>query len=147
MNRRLTRVGNQVGVWLYRRLGGRLSGGRGDVRVLLLTTPGRRTGVPRSTCVAFLDTADGPVVWGSGSGSSRDPDWFRNLRAATTAEVQIGRDRFLGPPRGADRSCPGRHVVRDRPGRGSAGGALRPQGRARHPGRGPPPRRASRQLR
>ena len=98
MNRRLTRVGNQVGVWLYRRLGGRLSGGRGDVRVLLLTTPGRRTGMPRSTCVAFLDTADGPVVWGSGSGSSRDPDWFKNLRAATTAEVQIGRDRFLARP-------------------------------------------------
>jgi deazaflavin-dependent oxidoreductase (nitroreductase family) len=98
VNRRLTRVGNQVGVWLYRRLGGRLSGGRGDVGVLLLTTPGRRTGMPRSTCVAFLDTADGPIVWGSGSGSSRDPDWFRNLRAATTAEVQIGRDRFLARP-------------------------------------------------
>lgn len=97
MNRRLTRTGNRIGVWLYRRLGGRLSS-RKDVHVLLITAPGRRTGVPRSTCVRFLETPDGPVVWGTGSGSTRDPDWFLNLRAATVAEVQIGRDRFRVRP-------------------------------------------------
>ena len=99
MNRRLTRIGNRIGVWLYRRLDGRLSSGRTDVHVMLITAPGRRTGVPRSTCVRFLETSDGPVVWGTGSGSSRDPDWFLNLRAATVAEVQIGRDQFRARPR------------------------------------------------
>ena len=98
MNRRLMRIGNRLGVWLYRRLDGRLSSGRRDVHVMLVTAPGRRTGVPRSTCVRFLETPDGPVVWGTGSGSSRDPDWFLNLRAATVAEVQIGRERFLVRP-------------------------------------------------
>ncbi len=98
MNRRLVVVGNRIGVWLYRRLGGRLSGGRSGARVLLITTTGRRTGVPRSTCVQFVETLEGPVVWGTGSGSPRDPDWFWNLRAAQVAEVQVGRDRFRARP-------------------------------------------------
>lgn len=98
MKRRLTRTGNRIGVWLYRRLHGRLSSGRKDVNVLLLTVPGRRTGLPRATCVRFLQTPDGPVVWGTGSGSTRDPDWFQNLRRADVAEVQIGRDRLRVHP-------------------------------------------------
>lgn len=99
MRRRLTRTGNRIAVGLYRRLDGRLSSGRKDVNVLLITVPGRHTGLPRSTCVRFLETPDGPVVWGTGSGSTRDPDWFRNLRAADVADVQIGRDRLRVHPR------------------------------------------------
>jgi F420H(2)-dependent quinone reductase len=89
MKHRLTRIGNRIGVWMYRTLNGRLSSGSNRGHVLLITTPGRRTGIPRSTCVRYLDSAGGYVVWGTGSGSRRDPDWFRNLRAATEADVQI----------------------------------------------------------
>jgi deazaflavin-dependent oxidoreductase (nitroreductase family) len=99
MKRRLTRTGNRIAVALYRRLNGRLSSGRKDVHVLLITLPGRRTGQPRSTCVRFLQTPDGPVVWGTGSGSPGDPDWFRNLRATDVADVQIGGDRLRVHPR------------------------------------------------
>jgi len=99
MNRRLTRTGNRIAVALYRRLDGRLSSGRKDVTILLITVPGRRTGLRRSTCVRFLQTPDGPVVWGTGSGSTRDPDWFQNLRAADVADVQIGRERLRVQPR------------------------------------------------
>jgi len=98
MNRRLTWIGNRIGVWLYRSFGGRLASGRREVRVLMITVPGRRTGIPRSTCVRFLETPDGPLVWGTGSGSTRDPDWFQNLRAADVAYVQVGRDRFQVHP-------------------------------------------------
>ncbi len=98
MSRHLARIGNRIGVWLYRRLDGRLSSGRKDVHVLLITVPGRRTGVPHSTCVRFLTTSEGPVVWGTGSGSPRDPDWFQNLRAATVVEVQVGHDQFRARP-------------------------------------------------
>ncbi|NIK57077.1 nitroreductase/quinone reductase family protein [Kribbella shirazensis] len=90
MGRRMMRIGNRIGVWMYRTLDGRLASGSKDVHVLLLTTPGRRSGVPRSTCVRYVGTADGLVVWGTGSGSREDPDWFRNLRAAGSTEVQIG---------------------------------------------------------
>jgi len=92
--RRLTRVGNRIGVGLYRRLDGRLSSGSKNVHVLLITTPGRRTGVPRSTCVRYLETDEGLLVWGTGSGSRQDPDWFQNLRAAGCATVQVRADRF-----------------------------------------------------
>lgn len=95
MSRRLTRAGNRIAVGLYRALGGRLSSGRRGVTVLLLTVPGRRSGRPRSTCVRYLSLAEGWLVWGTGSGSPRDPDWFRNLRAAGRAEVRIGRTRLL----------------------------------------------------
>jgi F420H(2)-dependent quinone reductase len=79
---------------MYRTLDGRLSSGSRRVHVLMLTTPGRRTGVPRSTCVRYLDRPDGLLVWGTGSGSPADPDWFENLRAAGVTEVQV-RDRHL----------------------------------------------------
>lgn len=92
--RRTTRLGNRIGVWMYRRLDGRLASGSKDVHVLMITTPGRRTQLPRSTCVRYLETEDGLVVWGTGSGSTRDPDWFRNLRVASEVTVQVGAERF-----------------------------------------------------
>lgn len=94
LRRRFTRAGNRIGVWIYRTLKGRLSSGSKNVTVLMITTPGRRTGLPRSTCVRYLDTPAGYVVWGTGSGSRHDPDWFLNLRHATTARVQV-REREL----------------------------------------------------
>ena len=114
MNRRLTRIGNRTGVWMYRVLDGRLASGSRRVRVLLLTTPGRRTGLPRSTCVRFLDTDGGLLVWGTGSGSPRDPDWFQNLRAADTADVQVRAEHFRVQPRellGAERDTVWRNTV------------------------------------
>ncbi len=87
-------MGNRIGVWMYRRLDGRFSSGSRDVHVLMITTPGRRTGIDRSTCVRYLETPAGLVVWGTGSGSRRDPDWFQNLRRSPTSRVQL-RDREL----------------------------------------------------
>lgn len=92
--RRWVRWGNRIGVWMYRTLDGRLSSGSRRVHVLVLTTPGRRSGVPRSTCVRYLDRPEGLVVWGTGSGSPADPDWFENLRAAGATDVQV-RDQHL----------------------------------------------------
>ena len=97
--RRLTRVGNRIGVWMYRTLDGRMSSGKKDVHVLMITTPGRRTGITRSTCVRYLETPAGLVVWGTGSGSRRDPDWFQNLRLASTARVQVRGRQFTARPR------------------------------------------------
>jgi deazaflavin-dependent oxidoreductase (nitroreductase family) len=114
LKRRWTRFGNVIGVWMYRTLDGRMSSSSKDVHVLMITTPGRRTGAPRSTCVRYLDTAEGLVVWGTGSGSPRDPDWFRNLRAARTAEVQVRARRLTVVSRelvGAERDATWTDVV------------------------------------
>jgi deazaflavin-dependent oxidoreductase (nitroreductase family) len=95
----MTRIGNRIGVWMYRTLDGRLASGSKNVNVLMITTPGRRTGLPRSTCVRYLDVEGGYLVWGTGSGSPRDPDWFCNLRAVEVADVQIRSTRIQARPR------------------------------------------------
>jgi deazaflavin-dependent oxidoreductase (nitroreductase family) len=108
----MARIGNRMGVWLYARTAGRLAGGAG--KVLMLTVPGRRTGLPRSSCMRYLETDEGLVVWGTASGAPRDPDWFRNLRATEVAEVQVGRDTFRVRPRellGAERDAAWRDTV------------------------------------
>jgi deazaflavin-dependent oxidoreductase (nitroreductase family) len=89
LRRRLTRTGNAIGVWLHRVARGRLDSG-GRAQVLMVTSPGRRTGLPRSTMVRFLEHDGGYLVWGTGSGSPTDPDWFRNLRRAEEARIEIG---------------------------------------------------------
>jgi F420H(2)-dependent quinone reductase len=99
---------------MYRTLDGRLSSGRRDVHVLMITSPGRRTGLPRSTCVRCLRSGDDYVVWGTGSGSPTDPDWFRNLRATETATVQDRAARLRVRPRellGEERDRVWRDVV------------------------------------
>jgi deazaflavin-dependent oxidoreductase (nitroreductase family) len=81
----LTRLGNRIGVWLYRKSDGRIGGGP---QVIVITAPGRKSGIPRSTCVRFVESPEGLVVWGTGSGSKSVPDWFLNLRAAGVVSVQ-----------------------------------------------------------
>ncbi len=54
------------------------------------------------------------MVWGTGSGSPHDPDWFRNLRAAEVADVQIRDRHFEAVPRelvGAERDAMWNDVV------------------------------------
>jgi deazaflavin-dependent oxidoreductase (nitroreductase family) len=99
LRHRYLRTGNRIGVWMYRTLDGRLSSGSKHVHVLMITTPGRRTGIPRSTCVRYLQAEGGYVVWGTGSGSPQDPDWFRNLRSADVAEVQVMAEHLRARPR------------------------------------------------
>lgn len=99
MKRTLSRIGTRIGPRLYRLTNGRYLFGGGGGQVIVITTPGRRSGVPRSTCVQSIEVPGGLLVWGTGSGSKTDPDWFRNLRAATTAEVQRGPTRYRAHPR------------------------------------------------
>ncbi|MET0838614.1 MAG: nitroreductase/quinone reductase family protein, partial [Marmoricola sp.] len=108
------RIGNRIGVWMYRTLDGRMSSGSKAVTVLMITTPGRRTGLPRSTCVRYLETGDGYLVWGTGSGSRRDPDWFQNLRRVTVADVQVRARKLHATPRelvGEERDRVWREVI------------------------------------
>ncbi|WP_107772725.1 nitroreductase family deazaflavin-dependent oxidoreductase [Nocardioides sediminis] len=108
-----TRTGNRIGVWLHRVARGRLDSGPGT-QVLMVTSPGRRTGVPRSTMVRFLEHDGGYVVWGSGSGSPTDPDWFRNLRRTERARIEIGTRGLDVRPQvltGAERDRVWREVV------------------------------------
>jgi F420H(2)-dependent quinone reductase len=59
--------------------------------VLLLTTTGRRSGLPRRSVLPYHRFGDCVVVIGSNSGTRRDPDWVDNLRADRRCWYRIGR--------------------------------------------------------
>ena len=99
VKRRFVRIGNRIGVWMYRAFDGRLASYNKSAKVLMISSPGRRTGVLHSTCVRYLDTPEGFLVWGTASGAPRDPDWFRNLRKAKVADLQIGAKTLQVRPR------------------------------------------------
>ena len=89
----LNRRGSDVAIWLYVRSGGRVGGRSRGTTIGLLTVPGRRSGVDRTVAIAFFDFPLGYVVAGSAAGSSRDPEWFENLRDAGKASILLGRRR------------------------------------------------------
>jgi deazaflavin-dependent oxidoreductase (nitroreductase family) len=114
LRHRFLHAGNAIGVWIHRTFKGRLDSGSKNVHVLMITTPGRRTGLPRSTMVRYLEHDGGYLVWGTGTGSRTEPDWFQNLRRATRAQVEIGTTARTVTPRvlsGTDRERLWRDVV------------------------------------
>ncbi|MET4046894.1 deazaflavin-dependent oxidoreductase (nitroreductase family) [Rhodococcus sp. UYP5] len=82
-------IRNQAAVVLYRISDGRLGGRSVGLPVLLLTVPGRKTGIPRTTPVIYLEHGDSYVVVGSAFGAKSDPDWMRNLAVAELAQIRV----------------------------------------------------------
>ncbi|WP_406832545.1 nitroreductase family deazaflavin-dependent oxidoreductase [Pedococcus sp. KACC 23699] len=113
--RTLMRTANKAAVAIYKVTGGRLGGkASGGVPVLLLTVTGRRTGQPRTTPVGYFEHEGGYLVVGSAGGMPQDPQWFRNLRATSRAEVQVGRQVSAVTVRevtGAERDAAWKDVV------------------------------------
>ncbi|MCD9144576.1 nitroreductase/quinone reductase family protein [Streptomyces albireticuli] len=72
------------------RVGGRFAG----VKLLLLTTLGARSGLPRTTPLVHLEDGAGRlVVFASNGGSPTAPAWFHNLTASPEAIVEVGAER------------------------------------------------------
>lgn len=69
-------------------------GGMPRDRMLLLTTTGRRSGLPRTAPMMFTRVSGTLVVVASNSGAAHDPDWYRNLVADPAVTVEIGDERF-----------------------------------------------------
>ncbi len=66
----------------------------GSLRVLLLTTRGRRSGEPRTAPLVYFEDGERTVVVASNGGQSRDPAWWSNLQTTPEASVQIGAARL-----------------------------------------------------
>ncbi|MGN6160288.1 MAG: nitroreductase family deazaflavin-dependent oxidoreductase [Marmoricola sp.] len=61
---------------------------------VLLTVPGRKTGVPRSTPLLCTPYGDGVLIAGSNFGGPKVPVWVGNLRAADRAWIHFdGEDK------------------------------------------------------
>lgn len=89
--------------------------------LLLLTTTGAKTGLPRVSPLAHF-TVDGKLlVVGSFDGNDVHPGWVHNLRADPRARVQIGADAYDVVARelpGAERDASYPRVVAAEPGFG-----------------------------
>jgi deazaflavin-dependent oxidoreductase (nitroreductase family) len=105
---------------LYRRTKGRWSVlGRHELPTMLITTTGRRSGLPRTQLLLYAIDGDGYVVVGSNWGQAHHPAWSSNLLTQPAARVTMG-DREFGVHAalavGADRDRLWRLVLRMWPG-------------------------------
>lgn len=69
------------------------------VYTLVLATTGRRTGLPRRTCLIYGTSGDELVVVASKGGADENPAWFMNLQADPNVGVQVGTRRFTARAR------------------------------------------------
>lgn len=74
---------------LFRATGGRLGRRMVDNDVLLLTTTGRRSGMPHTVPLLYLEGDGALVVFASWGGRDGHPHWYLNLLAEPRAEVQL----------------------------------------------------------
>jgi deazaflavin-dependent oxidoreductase (nitroreductase family) len=80
---------------LYRLTGGRWSViGRHELPTLLITTTGRRSGLPRTQPLLYARDGDGYIVIGSNWGQAHHPAWSANLLARPAARVTLGDREF-----------------------------------------------------
>ncbi len=79
---------------VYRASGGRLFGSIAGMRVLVLTTIGRRSGAERSTALMHFRDDGRYIVTASNAGEPRDPAWWLNLEARPQARIEVGREQL-----------------------------------------------------
>jgi deazaflavin-dependent oxidoreductase (nitroreductase family) len=80
--------------FLYRISRGRLGNRIGGMRILLLTTLGRRTGQRRVTPLLYVEDKGRFVVVASNAGDDRDPAWWLNLKERPEAQLQVGSEHI-----------------------------------------------------
>lgn len=86
---------------VYRLTRGRVGGRLGSMEQVLLTTTGRRSGVPRTTPLTVLVDGSRLVLIASNGGAPRHPDWYLNLVEDPQVTVQRGAERLAQSARTA----------------------------------------------
>ena len=94
VQKRLVRAAVALNVRVYRASGGRLMGRVHGVPLLLLSVAGRQSGVTHTTPLSYFGDRGRFVVAGSDAGAPLEPQWFRNLRRADCAAIQVGSRRY-----------------------------------------------------
>jgi len=74
---------------LFRSTGGRIGRRLVANDMLLLTTSGRRTGMPHTVPLLYLTDGLRLIVFASWGGRDAHPEWYLNLVAAPDAEVEV----------------------------------------------------------
>jgi deazaflavin-dependent oxidoreductase (nitroreductase family) len=77
-------------------------GGPGVLPTLLLTTTGRKSGVPRPLPLIYGESGNAYVVVASKGGLPEHPLWYRNLEARPECDVQVGLEKLRARARVAE---------------------------------------------
>ncbi|HEU4426348.1 MAG TPA: nitroreductase family deazaflavin-dependent oxidoreductase [Pilimelia sp.] len=72
----------------------RANKGAGDRALLLLTTTGARSGLPRTTPMMYVPDGDRLLVIASNAGAPAHPQWYRNLVASPRVTVEVGAEAY-----------------------------------------------------
>lgn len=78
----------------FRANAGKVGGPFAGSDLLLLTTTGARTGHPHTTPLGHVRDGDRLLVVGSNLGAPHHPDWYHNLLAHPTVQVELGDGEF-----------------------------------------------------
>ena len=90
-SKRLNKQITNLHAAIYNRTGGALGGRLREMKMLLLTTTGRKTGNQHTSPLNYLPYRGSYVVAASNSGRPNHPAWYLNLVANPEATVQVGR--------------------------------------------------------
>jgi len=79
----------------FRAHAGRITQGRlAGASMLLMTSIGARSGLPRIAPVGYHRDGAGYVVVGSNSGRDEQPAWLENVRRNPVVTVEVGTEKF-----------------------------------------------------
>jgi deazaflavin-dependent oxidoreductase (nitroreductase family) len=78
----------------FRANGGKVGGQFEGAPMLLLTTTGAKTGLPRVSPLVHSRDGDRLVVIASNGGADKHPSWYFNLRANPVVTVEVGEEQF-----------------------------------------------------
>lgn len=92
---------NRMIIEEFRATRGKPGGSYADKEVLLLTTTGAKSGLPRTSPLVYGMDADRYVLIASKGGHPSHPDWYRNLVAHTVVTIEVGGETFRATTRTA----------------------------------------------
>ena len=105
---RLFKFAVYIHTTVFRLTGGRVGFSIGGMRMLILTTTGRRSGKAHKVPLGYIMDGDSYVVIASYGGSNRNPDWYLNIESDPSVFVQVRGRRISVTAQMADA------VARDR---------------------------------
>jgi deazaflavin-dependent oxidoreductase (nitroreductase family) len=73
---------------------GKVGGNFEGAPLLLLTSIGAKTDLPRTSPMMYLPDGGRMIVFASKAGADTNPDWYHNLIAHPKATVEVGDDSF-----------------------------------------------------
>jgi deazaflavin-dependent oxidoreductase (nitroreductase family) len=73
---------------------GRVGGQFEGAPILLLTTKGAKSGLPRTSPMMYLPDGDRVLVFASYAGAPSNPDWYRNLSVNPDVTVEVGTQTY-----------------------------------------------------